>query len=117
MQVDQATRKRLRFRVRGLKAGGYLGALQEALRARADTLLLVPEPNNPVHKQAIAVWLCAGEREWKVGYVPREIADEVGGDPWKIRVTGWWPVYYNRLPAGLEIWAVVELRQLQLELV
>lgn len=103
--------RRIMFRVKGLVAGGRTDALREALRSGAEELALEPEPENPYHQNAIRVFLCRGERRWHIGYVPRELADEVGGDAGSIRVTLWEPLYYNRLPSGLQVAAVIRKRK------
>jgi len=41
-------------------------------------LELVPEPDNPHDPNAVAVW--NEERTLQAGYVPREVAPELGGD-------------------------------------
>ena len=51
-------------------------ALQRSAFDLGEELTLVPEPDNPQDPDAIAVMDAAGER--KAGYVPRDLAPEIG---------------------------------------
>ncbi len=56
-------------------------------------LALVPEPNNEHDPKAVAIW--NEERTLQLGYVPREIAAELGGDEQAVSL---W-----RVEAGLRV--------------
>lgn len=76
--------------VKGSVADPRLGeAMRAAKQADATLLSLQAEPNNPHHTHAIAVYLHRGGRKWKVGYIPRRLADMVHGHPALLRVRGW----------------------------
>lgn len=65
------------------------GGMMAAKQAGATLLSLTAEPDNPHHAHAIAVYLHRGRRKWKVGYIPRHLADMVQGHPALLRVRGW----------------------------
>ena len=81
-------------RVRIVKVAGssYRGdALQDAGFAPGRRLALVPEPENAHDPNAVAIW--DAERKLQAGYVPAEVAAEVGGDEqavalWEFREDG-----------------------------
>ncbi len=67
-----------RVRVVKLAGSSYRAdALQDEAFAPGRRLALVPEPENEHDPHAIAVW--DAERRLQVGYVPAEIAPELGG--------------------------------------
>jgi hypothetical protein len=68
-----------RVRVVKLAGASYRAdALQDDAFAPGRRLALVPEPENEYDPNAIAVW--DAERRLQAGYVPAEIAPELGGD-------------------------------------
>ena len=68
-----------RVRVVKLAGSSYRAdALQDDAFAPGQRLALVPEPENEHDPNAIAVW--DAERRLQAGYVPAEIAPELGGD-------------------------------------
>ena len=68
-----------RVRVVKLAGASYRGdALQDDGFAPGRRLALVPEPENEHDPNAVAVW--DAERRLQAGYVPAEIALELGGD-------------------------------------
>jgi hypothetical protein len=81
---DAATREAVRWddpRFRVLKVAGAsyrMESLQDAAFAPGNRLALVPEPENPHDRNAVAVW--DAERRVQVGYVPAEVAPELAGD-------------------------------------
>jgi hypothetical protein len=81
---DAATEEPLRWtdeRLRVVKVAGAsyrLDALQDDAFAPGRQLALVPEPDNEHDPNAVAIW--DAERRLQAGYVPAEIARELGGD-------------------------------------
>ena len=81
---DAATEEPLRWtdeRLRVVKVAGAsyrLDALQDDAFAPGRQLALVPEPDNEHDPNAVAIW--DAERRLQAGYVPAEIAPELGGD-------------------------------------
>src|SRR5690349_16070777 len=81
---DAATGNAMKWndpRVRVVKLAGSsyrADALQDEAFAPGRRLALVPEPENEHDPHAIAVW--DAERRLQVGYVPAEIAPELGGE-------------------------------------
>ena len=76
-------------RIRVIKVAGVsyrLDALQDDAFAPGRRLALVPEPDNEHDPNAIGVW--DEHRRLQVGYVPAEIARELGVDDWQA-VTLW----------------------------
>jgi hypothetical protein len=68
-----------RVRVVKLAGASYRAdALQDAGFAPGRRLALVPEPENEHDPNAVAVW--DAERRLRAGYVPAEVAPELGGD-------------------------------------
>jgi hypothetical protein len=55
-----------------------LELLDDASFDPGQTLALVPEPENPHDPNAVAIW--NEERTLQLGYVPRELAPDLGGD-------------------------------------
>jgi HIRAN domain len=54
------------------------GAVEDASFDPGRRLALVPEPDNEHDPNAVAIW--NEERTLQAGYVPREVAAELGGD-------------------------------------
>ena len=77
--------------------------IRAAYAAGARLLSLRAEPENPHHRLAIAVYLHRGRQSWKVGYLPREVADELKGDPYRAHIVGWYWV-------GSEDWPGLRVR-------
>ena len=81
---DAATEEPLRWtdeRLWVVKVAGAsyrLDALQDDAFAPGRQLALVPEPDNEHDPNAVAIW--DAERRLQAGYVPAEIARELGGD-------------------------------------
>jgi len=68
-----------RVRVVKLAGSSYRAdALQDEAFAPGRRLALVPEPENEHDPNAVAVW--DAERRLQAGYVPAEVAPELGGD-------------------------------------
>jgi HIRAN domain len=68
-----------RLRVVKLAGSSYrLDVLQEDAFAPGRRLELVPEPDNEHDPNAIAVW--DADRRLQAGYVPADVAPELGGD-------------------------------------
>ena len=68
-----------RVRVVKLAGASYRGdALQDDGFAPGSRLALVPEPENEHDPNAVAVW--DAERRVQAGYIPAEVATELGGD-------------------------------------
>jgi len=68
-----------RVRVVKLAGASYRAdALQDDGFAPGRRLALVPEPENEHDPNAVAVW--DAERRMQAGYVPAEVAPELGGD-------------------------------------
>ena len=68
-----------RVRVVRLAGSSYRAdALQDEAFAPGRRLALVPEPENEHDPNAVAVW--DAERRLQAGYVPAEVAPELGGD-------------------------------------
>ena len=68
-----------RLRVVKLAGSSYrLDALQDDAFAPGRRLALVPEPENEHDPNAIAIW--DEERRLQAGYVPADVAPELGGD-------------------------------------
>ena len=68
-----------RVRVVKLAGASYRGdALQDDGFAPGSRLALVPEPENEHDPNAVAVW--DAERRVQAGYIPAEVAPELGGD-------------------------------------
>lgn len=42
-----------------------------------EAVLIVPEPENPYDKNALAVYVAHGSNKHHVGYIPRELASEI----------------------------------------
>ena len=78
-----------RVRVVKLAGASYRGdALQDDGFAPGSRLALVPEPENEHDPNAVAVW--DAERRVQAGYIPAEVAPELGGDEqagslWEVR--------------------------------
>ena len=81
-----------RLRVVKVAGGSYRpDELQDDAFAPGRRLALVPEPDNPHDRHAVAVW--DAERRLQVGYVPAEVARELTGDEqavslWEFRDEG-----------------------------
>jgi HIRAN domain len=81
-----------RLRVVHVAGASYRAeALQDEGFTPGRTLALVPEPENPHDPNAVAVWDEA--RRLQAGYVPAEVAPELGGDEqalslWEFREEG-----------------------------
>lgn len=81
-------------RLRVVKVAGVsyrLDALQHAAFDPGRRLSLVPEPDNEADPNAIAIW--DAERRVQAGYVPAEVAPELGGGEqavslWEFREEG-----------------------------
>ncbi len=68
-----------RVRVVKLAGASYRAdALQDEAFSPGRRLVLVPEPENEHDPNAVAVW--DAERRVQAGYVPAEVAPELGGD-------------------------------------
>jgi HIRAN domain len=68
-----------RLRVVKVAGSSYRAeALQDDAFAPGRTLALVPEPENEHDPNAVAIW--DADRRLQVGYVPAEVAAELGGD-------------------------------------
>src|SRR6185437_7960862 len=71
-------------RIRVIKVAGVsyrLDALQDAAFAPGRRLALVPEPDNEHDPNAIGVW--DEHRRVQAGYVPAEIARNLGAEDWQ----------------------------------
>src|ERR671931_335252 len=81
---DAATEELVRDddeRIRVVKVAGVsyrLDALRDDSFAPGNRLALVPEPENEHDPNAIAIW--DEERRLQAGYVPADVAPELGGD-------------------------------------
>jgi hypothetical protein len=68
-----------RLRVVKVAGSSYRAeALQDDACAPGRPLALVPEPENEHDPNAVAIW--DAERRLQAGYVPAEVAGELGGD-------------------------------------
>ena len=68
-----------RVRVVKLAGASYRAdALQDDAFAPGRRVALVPEPENEHDRNAVAIW--DAERRLQAGYVPAEVAPELGGD-------------------------------------
>jgi hypothetical protein len=96
---DAATEEAVRWsdeRVRVVKVAGAsyrADALQDEGFAPGRPLALVPEPDNEHDSNAVGIW--NEERTLQLGYVPRELAAELGGDEQAVSL---W-----RVEAGLRV--------------
>jgi HIRAN domain len=68
-----------RLRVVHVAGASYrIEALQDDAFAPGQALALVPEPDNEHDPNAVAIWDAA--RRLQAGYVPAEVAPDLGGD-------------------------------------
>ena len=97
-----------RVRVVKLAGSSYRAdALQDDAFAPGRRLALVPEPDNEHDPNAIAVW--DRERRVQAGYVPAEVAPELGGDEqavalWEFRGDGGRRIGLRVLLAPADAW-------------
>src|SRR5581483_12490818 len=96
---DAATGERVAWedpRIRVVPVAGIsfrADAASDATFDPGERLVLVPEPGNEHDPNAVGVW--NAERTLQAGYVPREVAAELGGD--EVAVSLW------RVGEGLRI--------------
>jgi hypothetical protein len=97
-----------RIRVVKLAGASYRAeALQDEAFAPGQRLALVPEPENEHDPNAVAVW--DAERRLQAGYIPAEVAPELGGDEqavalWEFRAEDGRRIGLRVLLASADAW-------------
>lgn len=52
-----------------------------------QALKAIPEPRNPYDANAVGLWVCGWFRSWQVGYLSADLAKDLKGKSFAVKVT------------------------------